>query len=162
MPELADTSIILAALFRHHGKETFGSQRIKAWAFFPELRVGTGYGKDHEQRIDAWAINLYPSSGLNRISYEIKTSRADFLTEIKNPFKRRAAMRLSNEFYFVAPVGLITPEEVPEGAGLMEVRKMAAGWFTHVIVPAPFRESIMPTWKFVAALARRVAREEES
>lgn len=73
------------------------------WAYFPELRVGTGYGKDNEQRLDAWAMNLMPSKQLSRYAYEVKVSRSDFLAEIKKPWKRKHALMLSNHFYFAAP-----------------------------------------------------------
>src|SRR5580704_14523880 len=77
------------------------------WMFLKELRVGTGRGKHSMQRLDAFALNCYPHRGMKRICYEVKTSRADFRNELKNPLKRRIGMRFSNEFYFVTPAGLL-------------------------------------------------------
>src|SRR5687767_6560569 len=105
--------VILAALELRHD--------VREWAFFRDLRVGTGYGQEAEPRIDAWVINLHPSQNLTRISYEIKCSRSDFLAELRQPRKRRHALRLSNQFYFAAPRGLIKAEELPPEAGLIEV-----------------------------------------
>lgn len=151
------TATILDALRQRHSQGD--------WVFFPELRIGTGYGKDAETRLDGWAIALYPSHSLLRVTYEIKVSRSDFLGEIRRkPLKRRAGLRMSNEFYFVAPKGLIKADELPPEAGLMEwnpdaqietlkeLRKFRNG--LYVTVSAPYRDTLPPTWRFVAALAR--------
>lgn len=139
---------VLAILQRRHDART--------WAFFPELRLGTGYGSKWEQRIDAWAICYYPSKGLQRIAYEIKVSRGDWLAELKQPQKRAGAMEISNLFYFVAPPGVIREDEVPDGCGLMTVCDGDA----RKIVEAPYRDCAAPPWRFVASLARRLYREE--
>lgn len=121
------------------------------FAFFPELRLGTGYGADAMGYIDGYAIELW--GDLERISFEIKISRSDFLLEMRKPSKRRQALALSNKFYFVTPVGLLKPEEIPSDSGLMEVD----GEEVKIKVRAPARESIRPTWRFVASIARRVS-----
>lgn len=151
-----DTKMILKALRRRHPE--------KEWAFFEELRAGTGWGTvrwgrddkgnhNPEQRFDAWAINLYPSKNFLRIVYEIKVSRSDFLREIKHPEKRSQALAMSNQFYFVAPVGLIKPDELPPEAGLIEVKDE---WESRMKVKAPVREAEGPTWQFFASIARRM------
>ncbi len=71
--------------------------------FVEELRAGSGYGGDSESRMDAWAMHPYPSKQNCRVAYEVKVSRSDFLRDIKQPLKHRAALTFSNEFYFVAP-----------------------------------------------------------
>lgn len=135
----------------------------REWAFFDELRVGTGYRyydyeKDEydpfnpEQRIDAWAINLYRSNNFRRVAYEIKVSRSDFLSEIRNPDKRRQALELSNEFYFVAPKGLLKTEEMPEECGLMEVDENLK---TRIVKRAPHRQTDGLVWQFLCSIARR-------
>src|SRR5438874_5930135 len=90
------------------------------WLFLRELRVGTGRRNNNAQRLDAFALNSLPHTGMKRVCYEIKTSRADFLTELKHPLKRRIGMRYSNEFYFVIPGGMLSPDEVPPECGLIE------------------------------------------
>lgn len=148
---------IVDALRKRH--EPLGRQ----WAFFDELRAGTGYGTydyknkkkmpgNPEQRFDAWAINLWPSKKHERIAYEIKVSRSDFLHEIKNPENREQALNLSNSFYFVTPKGLVEPSEIPEECGLMEVDED----FNFICkVKAPFRETDGLTWQFLCSIARR-------
>lgn len=150
--------------------------------FFPELRIGAGYGKDAEQRIDAWVMFTYASKQFHRIAFEIKVSRSDFLGELRKPIKRRYALLLSNEFYFATPPGLIKPGELPPECGLIEVYESASDalsaqygntgdmyglqqnrpgdrlWFKH---PAPYRDTHPPSWRFVAALVRRAMKETE-
>lgn len=123
------------------------------WAYYTEMRIGTGYGKDAEQRFDGWAINYFPSKQNVVRCYEVKVSRGDFLKELHTPVKRRAGLLRSNEFYFVAPEGLIKVDEVPLECGLKEVN-METGEVTTP-VPAPYRECVVPSWKFVASLTRR-------
>jgi hypothetical protein len=64
---------------------------------------------------------------MKRVCYEVKTSRADFLSELKRPLKRRIGMRYSNEFYFVTPADLVRIAEIPPECGLVE-----AGYATFV------------------------------
>ena len=90
------------------------------WLFLRELRVGTGMRNGSLQRLDGFALNCLPHLAMKRICYEVKISRADFLSEVKQPLKRRIGMRYSNEFYFVAPGGLLKAAEIPVECGLME------------------------------------------
>ena len=79
------------------------------WLFLRELRVGTGRQNGGAQRLDAFALNTLPHMAMKRVCYEVKTSRGDFLSELKRPLKRRIGMRYSNEFYFVTPAALGQP-----------------------------------------------------
>lgn len=125
------------------------------WAFFEEVRIGTGFTKDSEQRLDAWAICYLPSKRNVTRAFEIKVSRSDYFSEIKKPRKRRAGLRLSNEFYFVVPKGLVSATEVPPECGLIEVGKTGA---LNVKIAAPYREC-SPSWLFLASLCRRMDKE---
>lgn len=143
------------------------------WIFLRELRVGTGFHGNAAQRLDAFALNCLPHTSMRRVCYEIKTSRADFLCEMKQPLKRRIGLRYSNEFYFVTPVGLLNTSELPVECGLVEVGILAdersqahaeSGALVHfepnhethcrVTVPAPWRDTPGPTWQFVAGMLR--------
>lgn len=90
------------------------------WLFFRELRVGTARQNGGAQRLDAFALNTLPHTAMKRICYEVKTSRGDFLSELKRPLKRRIGMRYSNEFYFVTPAALVSSAEIPADCGLVE------------------------------------------
>ncbi len=127
--------------------------------FFAELRAGAGWGVDSERRIDAFAMSPYPSKHNVRTAYEIKISKRDFRREIDNPLKRRPALLYANQFYFVAPIGVIDPGNVPIDCGLIEITNDEPN--RHVAtkieftVTAPWRETDAPTWRFIASMLRR-------
>lgn len=52
---------------------------------------------------------------------ECKTSRADFLADKKKPWRREPEFGMGVYRYFMAPAGIIKPEELPAGWGLLEV-----------------------------------------
>ncbi len=125
------------------------------WLTFDELRISTGYTRG-EERIDFWAMDTYPAQAFKRIAFEIKVSRNDFSAELRKPAKRKPALLLSNQFYFVAPVGVIPVDRIPIDAGLMEAKVMPAGHTAlEIIVKAPWLDTEPATWGFVAALIRR-------
>ena len=136
------TDEVLAALSAAHPSDRF--------AFFDELRASPGHN-DSARRFDAWAFSYYPSDRNRVICYEIKVSRGDFQHELNNPLKRRDGLRLCNQFYFVTPVGLVKPEEIPPECGLIEVDENGD---LHKAVPAPYIDSV-PTWAFLASVFRR-------
>ena len=95
---------------RHAGSE---------WAFAIEVPTTTGVGLLSEmnplkgpRRIDAFAMNLWPSRGYKRVAYEIKLSRADWLAECAAWEKHVQAYLLANEFYVVAPPGVVQDEDL--------------------------------------------------
>lgn len=132
------------------------------WACFEEMRMGTGWGLGNDQRIDLWIMGMW-SSNSGREAYEVKISRSDFLHEMKNPAKRRQALRVSNRFWFATPFGLVKPEEIPLECGLIElgyVESNGARKLEQVVtVDAPWRDTAPPNWTFVAALCRRVEQQ---
>ncbi len=140
------------------------------WELFIELRASSGNGGGREQRFDAFAINTYPSEGLERHAYEIKVSRSDFLRELKHPEKRAPALRFSNYFWFVAPPGVADRSEIPDECGLIEVgganpdpgNPLTAADRRKVVVKAPHRESMPPTWGFLCSMARRSTDNEKA
>ncbi len=52
---------------------------------------------------------------------ECKASRGDFLSDKKKPFRKRPQDGMGYERYFMAPVGMLEPSEMPESWGLIEV-----------------------------------------
>jgi hypothetical protein len=151
------------------------------WLFLRELRIGVGHRNHSLQRLDAFALNCLPHLASKRVCYEVKTSRADFLNEVRQPLKRRIGMRFSNEFFFVTPEGLLSVAEVPVECGLIEIGSAATeearaslrrrGGLFHldeerlcycvITVPAPWRDTPGPTWQFAAAMLRNQRRSME-
>lgn len=120
-----------------------------------ELHTNTGYAHGEPSKIDAFHMACRPSENLARTAYEVKASRSDFQREVKQPLKRRAALRVSNFFYFVTPPGLVRPEDVPLECGLLE---LAEGRL-QTVVRAPHRDGLPPSWLFFAAFSRRLQRD---
>lgn len=88
------------------------------WIFASEVQTSTGamslFGENSvlsERRIDAFALNLWPSKHYQRVAFEIKVSRSDFLGELRHPAKRTHALFLSNIFWFVLAPGIYDPKE---------------------------------------------------
>lgn len=52
---------------------------------------------------------------------ECKASRSDFVTDKNKFFRREPQEGMGYKRYFMAPVGLLEPSEMPEGWGLLEV-----------------------------------------
>lgn len=146
-----DSRFILDAL-ETRLRRAWGRDRV----FFRELRIGTGYGDEAEGRIDAWELALWPSANFDRTAYEVKVLRSDFLVEMKKPAKRRRALAFSNRFYFATPVGLLRKGEIPIECGLIEVDQAGT---CHVVIDALHRDGLPPTWRFLAAIARRVHKD---
>lgn len=73
---------------------------------------------------------------------EIKISRADFKADLKNKAGKHSAladpsvMTKPNQFFYAVPEGLVTPEEIPEYAGLLTVGQQ---WQSaRTVKPAPW------------------------
>lgn len=137
--------------------------------FVTELRGGAGGRPTDNCYIDAWAMHPFPSRQNCRVAYEVKVSRSDFLRDTKQPHKHRAALVHSNEFYFVAPEGILKAEEMPLYAGLIEVateglpndpNQRPSSHYLVISLQAPWRDTNPPSWRFVASLCRSVAKEK--
>lgn len=117
--------------------------------FFKLLRTATGF--TDARTMDAYAFYIYQKDQRKKIAYEVKISKSDFMREIHDPDKRREAMLFSNQYYFVAPKGMIAPRELPEGTGLMEVSKSVI----RTRSAAPWKKcDTLPDW-FIASLLHR-------
>lgn len=141
---------IVEALYSHY--------RARGYLCLHELRPGTGFtAAGNAGGIDFWCMHQWPSKRLARIAFEIKVSRSDFLREMKAPQKQKFALAYSNQFYFVTPPNLVTRRDLRPEAGLIEV---AADGTLREVLKAPWRESRPPSWTFMAAVMRRLIREQ--
>lgn len=90
--------------------------------FVPECKDGPTQSVSEHMRMDAWVMNRSWAHPCYTV-YEIKVSRSDFL----NDKKWRHYLPYCNEFFFVAPKGLIQVAELPPEAGLLELLGGADG-----------------------------------
>jgi hypothetical protein len=97
-------SDIVRALKLRHADDVFVSQ------------CKTGPSATGVGIIDAWVM---PRSWahMNTIGYEVKVTRSDFV----NDNKWKKYLPFCHSFYFAAPRGLIKPEELSDGVGLIEI-----------------------------------------
>ena len=83
------------------------------WVYLPQVRTRTGYSNtwgsdmDSERYLDAFAIHCHRSKGYQRVCYEIKVARSDWLREIEDPRKRTQGYFLSNEFWYAVAPGVV-------------------------------------------------------
>lgn len=107
--------------------------------------------------IDVFALALIPSMNYERIAYEVKVSRADWLSELRHPKKRARAVALCNRFFFVLAHGIYKKGDLPKGlCGILEITlerqiKLIRRAVRRTIKPMPVG--------FIAALARRIKQE---
>jgi len=105
---------------RYDQKSNMGSR----YAFLPEVRGGTGWSR--ESRADAIVMDLWPSDGLELTGFELKTSRADWLRELKsNGTKSDPLKQFCDRWYLVTywdgSRRTLYEEELPADWGHMEL-----------------------------------------
>lgn len=122
-----------------------------AYAFVDHVRNDAGFNAS--RTIDAMSMSLWPSRGLVLAAYEIKCSRNDWLTELKNPAKAEAFQPYVDQFWLVvADKELVQPGELPESWGLMAPK----GPGLAVIKEAPRNQNVKPLDRgMLAALMRQ-------
>lgn len=82
-------------------------------------RYGEGFWSN-TRTIDVLLTRNWTSgAGHRRIAVEVKVSRSDYRNE--TDLKRLPAERAAHHTYYAAPAGLIDPDTLPEGWGLIEV-----------------------------------------
>lgn len=96
-----------------------GSQAMDEWAMLTQVPLRLPDGTN-ERIIDALAVRCWGSGkGHERLAFEVKVSRADYGNE--TPEKRAPAELSAHRCSYVVPAGLIRPDELPAGWGLVEV-----------------------------------------
>lgn len=64
---------------------------------------------------------LAMQSGAHSVLVECKVRRSDFLSDKDKFFRRQEDYGMGDKRYYAAPVGLIRPDELPDGWGLLDV-----------------------------------------
>lgn len=67
--------------------------------------------------------------------HEIKVSRSDFLSDIKQPDKREAYFQLAPRVSYATPFGLVSKEEIPAECGWIEQGQGGALWIVRKRAP---------------------------
>lgn len=129
------------------------SQKHSGDVFVAECKDGPSQGCNH-LRMDAWAMKrswAHPCVS----AYEVKISRTDYVGDDK----WRGYLPYCNTFSFVAPPGIIKPEELPADTGLLTVATTGSRLFTKK--KAPFRDVQIPesVWRYIL-MCRAIIGEE--
>ena len=123
-----------------------------AWVFLPEVRNGTGYQRQ-ARTADALAMALWPSRGLELHGFEVKTSRTDWLRELKDPAKAEEMVAFCDRWWIASgDKDIVRAGELPPTWGLLVPRGAAL----IVTVEAPKLEAQPMDRLFIAAVLRRV------
>lgn len=130
--------------------------RSPEWALFFEVADATGIKQS--RWADAVAMNMYPSRGLEVHGFEVKVSRSDWLSELKNPEKSAPVQRYCDRWWIVAPAGVILAGELPPTWGQYEAQP---GGKLRQVIAAPKLEAQPVSRDFVAAMLRRVSVADE-
>lgn len=118
-------------LDRLHWRYTERRGNGERWARAEHVRSHAGF--DAKRTADFIAMDLWPSKGLALHGHEVKVSRGDWLTELKNPAKADEFRRYMDYWWLVAAEPSIVRNDLPPGWGLM----VAASGGLRVAVPAP-------------------------
>lgn len=130
------------------------------WAVFAELRAGTGFkgsGRNNAQRFDVAAFHCWPSKRGQRVVYEMKRTRSDFLRELDSPEKRAQAEDFFHETWFVTSRGVCEKDEVPDGWGLLVATKK--GDALRQVKRARPREPSPVPYEMILSVLRRASEQ---
>jgi len=81
--------------------------------------VRSGAGFDASRTADFIAMDLWPSKGLRLHGHEVKVSRSDWLTELRDPSKAEEFKRFMDHWWLVVSDRGIVRDDLPDGWGLM-------------------------------------------
>ena len=90
------------------------------WAL--AFEVGNSTGFNCSRHIDAIAMNMYPSRGLELHGIEIKVSKSDLKRELSNPDKAEKIAAHVDRWWIAAPAEICTAVELPITWGLLSAK----------------------------------------
>lgn len=106
---------MLAALYRHFDGR---------WVMLTEVTARTVLNgrRQRDRRIDALLLRGGNAPGdFERMAIEVKVTRADFLSDVRNPAKQAPWRALAHRHSYAVPAGLVDESEVPPDSGLIVV-----------------------------------------
>lgn len=123
------------------------------WVFLTQVRSSTGGAN---RIADAMAFNMYGSTGYEILGFEIKVSRSDFLSELKNMSKSDEIMGYCDKWYLVVSDAKIVQDgELPKNWGLLVLKD---GKLVQKVRAVPKKPDPMPI-HFIASILRRGGQE---
>lgn len=150
---LATAGDVIGALERRYNPPS----KPREWATFTEMSDGA-----QRRRVDFLAVNMWISRGRRVHGAEIKVRREDWLKELRQP-KADSWYGVSDEWYIVAPQGVVHEHEVPQGWGYVEIQAGPKGvWRCKTKIEAERLTPIDSTpWWLIQRLLGRVDEREQ-
>lgn len=103
-------------------------------------------------------MDCWSSKGMEIHGHEVKVSRSDWLTELRDPEKAEAFRPYCNRWWLVVPDVEIVRGDLPRGWGLMVVN---AGGVAMVRKRAPLMDALTLPRPMLAGLLRATAKTAE-
>lgn len=121
----------------------------RQWFFLTQVRSSTGSAN---RVADAMAFNMYGSTGYEIIGFEIKVSRSDFLSELKDMSKSDEIMGYCDKWYLVvSDAKIVQDDELPKNWGLLILKD---GKLVQKVRAIP-RKTVPIPIHFLASILRR-------
>ena len=98
---------------------------------------------------------------LQPMVHEIKASRADLLSDMRHGAKRQAYQWLCEECYYVFPVGIAEPEEIPEHFGIWVLHGTVDDGRFELLRPARHHRCTLPFSVWMALCKATPLRSED-
>ena len=116
--------------------------------------TGSGAGAWRMARPDVFSVrNTSVEDYLHPLVHEVKASRADLLSDLRNEAKRESYRWLSCETYYVFPAGVAQAQEIPEDFGVWMMHGNADSGALELVRPARHAACKLPFAAWMA-LAR--------
>jgi hypothetical protein len=148
-----------AALYRH-----YVGQYAVLFEVSSDARQEDGSnGKIRSRAIDVLLVRRARRRNigeLETLAIEIKVSRGDFLADVKNPAKQAGWREIASRHAYAAPAGLVRPDEIPAGSGLLAVKQFGGVHLVEWAKRVPFSGlRTVPAW-LTLTLAYRMSEAE--
>jgi hypothetical protein len=108
------------------------------------------------RRVDFAALAVWGSEHYRLVCAEVKVARADWLRELQQHEKARGWTEACDEFYIVAPKGIVQKDEVPREWGFLEL--CGERLFTRAYAPKREHRAEIPREVFARMVGRLVER----
>lgn len=129
---------------------------LPEWIFIPQVSNGTG--GYHRRTADAIALNCYPSRGMELHGFEIKVTKQDWLSELRNPKKSVAVQRYCDRWWLVISKSeFVEQGTLPPTWGMMEVICDKKIKLNVVVQAPPLKDPRQLDRPFVASILRNAS-----
>jgi hypothetical protein len=152
--KLAEPPKVTATAICNH----FAQAYLEADGYACMFEVSNGTGSNARTRADILVMNLWPSRGHELHGYEVKVSRSDWQSELRQPDKAWPVMQFCDRWFLVSAPGVAKMDEIPVNWGWQEFdgEKLRVRKAAPTLEPKPLSRS------FIGAMLRKPIRDVEA